>query len=1250
MLTIDSNYCDFIVLNTNASSSKSTFLVDTQADISIFKFSSLHEQFFINKSNVIHIKGITNDTIDSIGTTNIELFLNDGHISHNFHVVPDSFNISTDGIIGKDFLAKHKCTINFETRTFTVNSDMHACIFKISQGPDEDSVIIPARSEVTRRFRIDADEDCVVDHQEIGSGIFLSRAIVHPKNAFIRVLNTTNNPTRISSRISNFEPLSNFDCYYANATENQSREQKLNELMAGKIPPMVQDQLLPLIHKYNDIFAMPEDTMTVNNFYTQKLRIADYQPVYTKNYRTPYAQKEEIKEQVNRLIKNDLIEPSISNFNSPVILVPKKSTSTTKKWRMCIDYRLVNRKLIADKYPLPRIDDILDGLGRAKFFSVIDLFNGFHQVPLSEESRDITAFSTEQGSFRWKVLPFGLNVSPNSFQRMMCLAFSGLPPDKLFVYMDDVIVIGKSEQDHINNLEEAFDTCRKKNLKVNPDKCQFFRTEVLFLGHKCSSEGIQPDPSKYDTIQNYPTPTDSDAVRRFVALANYYRKFIPDFAKISIPLNALTRKNAVFDWTYKCQSAFDKIKSILANPKTLAYPDFTQEFVLTVDASKLGCGAVLSQNDAPIAFASKSFNKAESNKSTIEQELIAIHWSIRYFKHYLYCRHFIVRSDHRPLVYLFSLKDPTSKLTRLRMELVDFDFTVEHIPGKLNVVADALSRIHISTLAKLQGDAASIYAITTRSMAKKMRKNQLKRSQEQTDNHSSLCKVHIATDQYVSKKVPLILTKPPKAPNPPKDFESLKPLNATNPPKDHELLKPPKAVSPPKDFELLKPPKAASPPKDCENSVMLRNKNICTELTRVSSSINAKLILNELFARLNQEADRQSLHEAKIYRDDKIFDMCSINEFKQMGNEKLKYLTITIVNRPIAVKEPNKQKELISLYHDNAVFGGHIGKKRLYHKLRHNYYWKNMVRDVADHVDKCIKCKLNKPKPATKIPLCITDTPNRPFEKISIDTIGPLPLTVEGNRFAVTVNCNLAKYFIPIPIPNKEAQTVAKGLVENVFLIFGLSKEIMSDLGTEYCNSIFKEVMKLLNIDHTTSTAYHPHTVGGIERSHRSLNEYLRMYLLDNNDQWDTYIKYFAYCYNTTPNTSFECKFSPFEIVFGKAPRTLDIIAEEKTDPVYNMDDYCQELKHKLQISSSLAKNLLVKLKEKNKKFHDVNTNEPTFQLNDKVLAIGNNHKLDSIYDGPYTIIALDEYNVIIKHDKTSKTRKLHKNRIVPML
>lgn len=302
--------------------------------------------------------------------------------------------------------------------------------------------------------------------------------------------------------------------------------------------------------------------------------------------------------------------------------MPKKALpgSSEKRWGMVIDYRQLNKKLVADKFPLPRIDEILDQLGGARYFSCLDLMSGFHQIPLSENSRDFTSFSTENGSFRFKRLPYGLKVAPNSFQRMMTIAFSGLTPSKAFLYMD-LMVIATSEGQMIKNLREVFETCRKFNLKLHPEKCKFFQHETTFLGHKCTDQGILPDDAKYSAIQNYPRPTDADGARRFIAFANY-RRFIKFFAEHSRHITKLTKKNIKFIWTDECENAFQYLKNSLLTPQILKYPDFDKKFCITTDASKFACGAILSQEhngtQLPVAYASRSFTKGEQNKSVIE--------------------------------------------------------------------------------------------------------------------------------------------------------------------------------------------------------------------------------------------------------------------------------------------------------------------------------------------------------------------------------------------------------------------------------------------------------------------------------------------------------------------------------------------------------------------------------------------------------------------------------------------------------
>lgn len=1059
-----------------------------------------------------------------------------------------------------------------------------------------DCYIIPPRCEVIRKFKINQQNDCIIHNHEIVPGVFLPRAIVHSKNAYITVLNTTNVPKIIPKLCTNTEPLDNYNIYKIDQVNNDTkRTQQLAQILKKDMPDYIFKLIFPLINEFSDIFALQDDKMTVNNFYKQTLNVTDNQGSYTKNYRTPHSQKAEIDKQVENLLKNDLIEPSCANYNSPIILVPKKN-SATSKYRMCIDFRNINKKIVPDKHPLPRIDDILDGLGRTKFFSVIDLYSGFHQIPLEEGSRDVTSFSTDSGSFRWKVLPFGLNIAPNSFARMMNIAFTGLTPNKMFLYLDDIIIIGNSEQHHIKNLKEVFHNCRIRNLKINPEKCHFFKPEVTFLGHVCSNNGIRPDTRKFEAIRNYPIPHNADATRRFVAMSNFYRKFVPKFSIIAKPLNNLTRKHINFNWTPECQQSFETLRNALINPETLAYPDFSTEFVLTVDASKTGCGAVLSQQDRPIAFASKAFNNCEMNKSTIEQELIAIHWSIKHFKSYLYGTSFRVRSDHKPLIFLFNLKDPSSKLTRLRLDLAEYDFSIEHIPGKTNVVADALSRIHIKDIiANQSGINKSIMAIT-RSMTRS-------NNAEMSTNSQPLEQIPIkqniynATESLISKKTPLLSI-----------F-----IDQTN---------------------------------ACYTLRIANHKKTTFSLVRKLPG-NANLFLREIFAKLNEIAANHSLNTFKMFSTESILQLCAQSQFFEMGNNLLQNVSIAIIDPPVLIQNDAEKRKLLETFHNNPIYGGHIGKKRLHAKLRQKFTWPNLVRDVADFVNSCHACKMNKPHRSNKEPMFITPTPQKPFDRIVVDTIGPLSLTTAGNKYAVTIICDLTKYIITTPIPNKEAATVAKAIIQSSILIYGTPKEILTDMGTEYRNNILHEICKILQIEHNFSTPYHHETVGSIERNHRTFNEYVRAYLSDNNNDWDELLAYFTLCYNTTPHSSFNHKYSPFELVFGRIPNPPIFFSQNQIEPIYNFDSLATQLKFKLQLAHKHAKILLENSKIRNKNNYDKSIKPINLNINDKVLIVDETrNKHNPIYKGPYVIELIDECNVTIFDPKKQKTKLVHKNNI----
>lgn len=366
---------------------------------------------------------------------------------------------------------------------------------------------------------------------------------------------------------------------------------------------------------------------------------------------------------------------------------------------MVIDYRKLNENTIDDKYPLPNISDILDKLGKCNYFSTLDLANGFHQIEMRQEDIPKTAFSTDTGHYEFRRMPFGLKNAPSTFQRVMNNILRGLQNEICAVYLDDIIIFSTSLQEHIERLRTIFQRLRDSNFKVQLDKSEFLKQNVDYLGHVITPDGIKPNPDKIAAVKNFPIPRTSTEIKSFLGLAGYYRKFIKDFAKISKPLTQCLKKDTKIVHTPEFIESFNHLKNLLINAPILQYPDF-KPFVLTTDASNFAIGAVLSQgtppNDRPIAYISRTLNKHEINLSTIEKELLAIVWACKTLRVYLFARKFTIYTDHRPLVWLFNIKEPNSKLIRWRLKLEEYNYTIVHKKGKQNTNADALSRIQLN--------------------------------------------------------------------------------------------------------------------------------------------------------------------------------------------------------------------------------------------------------------------------------------------------------------------------------------------------------------------------------------------------------------------------------------------------------------------------------------------------------------------------------------------------------------------------
>ena len=407
------------------------------------------------------------------------------------------------------------------------------------------------------------------------------------------------------------------------------------------------------------------------------------------------------------------------------------------------------------------------------------------------------------------------------------------------------------------------------------------------------------------------------------------------------------------------------------------------------------------------------------------------------------------------------------------------------------------------------------------------------------------------------------------------------------------------------------------------------------------------LNLESLLYSLEALANKYNVKYVQWPLNDEIFRNYSFENFKIICNKILKNLKIILVSTPQIVICKDEKEKLLNQFHNDPLTGGHCGQKKLLKKLQAGYYWKHMSKDVSTFVKNCELCKLNKVKIGNKEPMSITETPQKPFDLVIVDTVGPLPISNNGYKYILTIVCDLTKYLILIPLIDKSANSVAKALFENCILTFGPMKEIRTDMGTEYKNEVITELCKLLNIKHKTSTAYRPQTVGSVERSHRTLNEYIRTYINDQLEKWEEYIKYFNFCYNITTHSSFNDKYSPFELVFGRRQNLNEVIFKSKVDPIYNIENYVKELKFKLQKAHLDASNLLKISKFKNKKIYDQKQNPLEFKINDMILLKNEPYnKFKPIYSGPFKIIEIKESNIII-NDLNNHPIKVHKDRVI---
>ena len=440
-------------------------------------------------------------------------------------------------------------------------------------------------------------------------------------------------------------------------TQSDKPPIQLEDFQVDEINEHVKEQVKDLLNEFRQIIALPGEKPGVTSVMTHKIRLEDQTPVYRPQYRIPHVHQAALDKEVEQMSADGVIFPSKSPYNSPIVVVPKKYGSL----RLCVDFRGLNKKIVADRFPLPVMSEVLQNLSNSDTFTTLDCMAGFWQIPLEEDSKEKTAFST-RGHFHFNVLPFGLKDAGNSFERAAMAELSDLVGNTVLVYLDDLIICSKDPEEHFRKLCKVLEKLCAANFTLKLSKCELFRSELSFLGHRVSKDGLSVEESKKLVIKNCETPKDKESLRSFIGLMGFYQNLVPRFSHTSEPLLKLLRKSSKFTWDEEQENAYQQLKAALLEPPILKYPDYSKTFFVVTDASQVGLGASLMQEwDGQFRF------------QILGYELVVL-------------------TDHKPLLTLFMKNPPDAIMTRWFLLVQEFHPHVRHIPGKTNILADLLSR------------------------------------------------------------------------------------------------------------------------------------------------------------------------------------------------------------------------------------------------------------------------------------------------------------------------------------------------------------------------------------------------------------------------------------------------------------------------------------------------------------------------------------------------------------------------------
>ena len=1063
-------------------------------------------------------------------------------------------------IIGMDFLDRFYISIDTTNRRLRISPpESEPSFVSISPSflPTEDiyKVVNNAKVELSTRsvhcieVRVrDLGQDldgCIESISLDNQNFMLPRSLhtIRDGLTFIECINVTDTPIILqkNQNVGSFTPMDQLNVINCDESKNSGVLPVFSDSNVSDFFDLSNTDLTArqktLVHEFlnrnSSVIGTSDVDLGLTGTIKHHIEIENSGPIKQRYRRFPEPLKGEIQSEVDKLLARGIVEPSESSWASPLVPVRKKNG----KLRLCIDYRAVNACTRRDSFPLPHINDAISKFKGCVYFSSLDLLSGYHQIAMEESSKEITAFSTGENLYQFTRMPFGITNGPASFSRLVAIVLSGIPFHVAQAYLDDILVSGQNFEDHLRNLESIFSRLDSHGLKLSAQKCSLFQSEVDYLGHLVGRNGIKPLQKNVQAIIDYPRPTTVKQLRTFTGMINFYKRFLYRAEIIMKPLYGATA-GKLLTWTPECEKAFTDAKNALTSAPILSYPDFdeTCTFYVTCDASGSGAGAVLSQlqgvDEKVIAYAGTSFNDAQLRYSPTDRELAAIRFAVNYFKPYLYGRHFVIRTDHEPLLYLYRMKRFDDRLHRTMEDLNIGHFEFQYLPGKYNTVADALSRANYPwklppdedsrvcwdpvfsldqyDVVQVPGGADSIFNALSLLLHGDCSRSVDIREGMVDKMSADPAKYGYATNAKGRREMELLRD--------PEIFPSFGTLQAIVDSLEIGLFvyfskgpmislhcdgEPVRMLhikcSGGVHFDALREKSpGVEAPNPCEGKVEL-------DVNSVYQINDATAVLSRSSITLSSSTDDLKFVQAN---DSEIAQLVAIVKSKGknvklelkgcMSIFRTKFHKLSINSGELLVFETVDKKYipvipqscLRNLAEELHEVLSHAGRDKTIAVMHSKFYHPKFPSIITEVVRKCMACQCHEGKIARKYPVHRRNV-DFAYEILAVDLM-ELPLSKSGYK-CVLVGIDLfSKFAHVVPLRNKKSAPVARALESSILAsVPRTPKTILSDNGPEFRGAPFEKMLDGYGIGHEFSVPYAACTNGGVERFNQTLRSRL---------------------------------------------------------------------------------------------------------------------------------------------------------------